>query len=220
MSATSSADRSKDRRRRKDIEANWGNFAMLNKKYGYCEEKPLLSHLAKNDGDWLGALLKINHNLRYILLYAYQSFLWNKTVTLYLQDKGLAEIESEYLLGKLIFFEKLEDVSAVNLEMLEVPLIKHNTNIENTEIRTIYENVLAEESLTIEKFRIRSHPVFYFKEYLRNLVIKPESLAILDTGDDELNKERKFITLEFSLPPGSYATILLKRLFKSKFIEN
>ena len=80
MTATSSADRSRDRRRRKDIEANWNEFAMLDKKYGYCEEKPLLHHLKKNPTDWLGALLKINHHLRYILLYSYQSFSWNDSI--------------------------------------------------------------------------------------------------------------------------------------------
>ena len=216
MSETSSADRSRDRRRRKDIAANWGNFKHLDEKYGYCEEKPLISHLAKHEKDWVGALLKINHNLRHILLYAYQSFIWNKTVSFYLQNKGFAELASDYLLGQLLFFEKIDDADFSELEKLEVPLIKHNTDIENDEIRMIYDNVLAVEGLTIQQFRIRAHHDLYFKEFQREVVILPEELTIVDAGDDELNEGQKFVTLQFNLPPGVYATILLKRLFKSQ----
>ncbi|MCD4657890.1 MAG: tRNA pseudouridine(13) synthase TruD [Planctomycetes bacterium] len=216
MTATSSADKSRDRRRRKDIEANWGDFAMLDKKYGYCEEKPLLHHLKKKTEDWLGALLKINHHLRHILLYSYQSFIWNKTTSIYLNKLGIADLNIEYLLGRLNFYESPEASVFDTLRIIEIPIIRHNTQIENEELRAIYEDVLAEEGLTIQKFRIRSHPAFYFKEYLRKLVIVPENLEIIDVGSDDLNKDMKFVTLKFELPPGAYATLILKRIFKTE----
>ncbi len=216
MTATSSADRSRDRRRRKDIDANWNDFAMLDKKYGYCEEKPLLHHLKKNPEDWLGALLKINHHLRFILLYSYQSFIWNKTTSIYLQKLGIADLSTEYLLGSLNFYDSPDSSVFATIQNLEIPIIRHSTTIENEDLRRIYEDVLDEEGLTIQKFRIRSHPAFYFKEYQRKLVVVPENLEIIDAGSDDLNKNKQFLTLKFNLIPGAYATLILKRIFKTK----
>jgi tRNA pseudouridine13 synthase len=39
------------------------------------------------------------------------------------------------------------------------------------------------------------------------------------TADDELNRGRRKMTLSFELPKGSYATVLLKRLFHEALLS-
>ena len=46
----------------------------------------------------------------------------------------------------------------------------------------------------------------------RDAIIAPGGLE-WSSGDDELNRGRRKMTLSFELPKGSYATVLLKRLF-------
>lgn len=52
----------------------------------------------------------------------------------------------------------------------------------------------------------------YFRSFERKALVIPENLQLLEEGKDELNKARKKIKIEFSLPKGSYATIITKRL--------
>ena len=47
---------------------------------------------------------------------------------------------------------------------------------------------------------------------MRDAIVAPAGLKA-SADDDELNAGRKKLTLSFELPKGSYATILVKRLF-------
>ncbi len=46
----------------------------------------------------------------------------------------------------------------------------------------------------------------------RNMFVKAEKLNI-KTEDDELNKDKKKCIISFVLPKGSYATIVIKKIF-------
>ena len=52
-----------------------------------------------------------------------------------------------------------------------------------------------------------------FKEEARQLVLKPTDLTVSALSPDEDNRERSKVILEFILPRGAYATLLVKRLF-------
>jgi len=214
LTATSSADRSKDRRRRKFIKGNWGNFKLINSEIKYSEEKPLINHLSRFPRDWIGALKKISKHLKLLLIYAYQSFIWNETAARLVKYFYAADFSAEYLLGKFNFFETLSDEIHKEFNTLKIPLIKHNTTISNETISNLVSQVLTDEKLTIQKFRIRSQPAFYFKEYWRDFVVYPKDLKILGTNDDELNKGKLSFTFSVSLPSGAYATLIIKRLFQ------
>ena len=46
------------------------------------------------------------------------------------------------------------------------------------------------------------------------MIVIPKDLEVHTKEDDELNKNRFKLTLVFSLPRGSYATVLLKAIFR------
>jgi tRNA pseudouridine13 synthase len=61
-------------------------------------------------------------------------------------------------------------------------------------------------------FRLKKLPKTFFGKGLREAVVAPSRLES-SVGEDELNRGRKKWTLSFELPKGSYATVLVKRLF-------
>jgi tRNA pseudouridine13 synthase len=52
-----------------------------------------------------------------------------------------------------------------------------------------------------------------WKEEQRDVLVKPFDVRDVQVGPDERNAGRLCATLEFSLPRGAYATMMIKRLF-------
>ncbi len=219
LTATSNADKSKEKRRKNFIAEHWGNFEYIDKNLPPCEQKPLISHLRRQPRDFVGALLKIGSQLRNMLIHAYQSYIWNRTAKRYLLEKNAAHLEANYSLGKLYFYRELSDEMLAEFRALQIPLIRHDTKIKDALIKRITEEVLEAEGLSFEKFRLKTHPAFRFKEHWREFVLMPKQLEFTEFGDDELNPNKKRATFTLTLGKGAYATLIIKRLFQSTLIE-
>ena len=72
--------------------------------------------------------------------------------------------------------------------------------------------LLEEEKVEQRQFRLKKLAKTFFGKGLRDALMAPEGLTS-SAAPDELNPGRRKLTLGFELPKGSYATILLKRLF-------
>src|SRR5581483_5745755 len=55
--------------------------------------------------------------------------------------------------------------------------------------------------------------LLWFKHEERPLLVYPHKLIIGRTQPDELNRPLNKVNVAFTLPPGSYATLVVKRLF-------
>ncbi len=79
--------------------------------------------------------------------------------------------------------------------------------------------VLSREGVGIEEFNIKKETENFFKSYERNVIVKPAGFDMSLPEIDELNdngKNNRFkVTLSFSLPKGSYATVVTKRVFNN-----
>lgn len=56
-------------------------------------------------------------------------------------------------------------------------------------------------------------PGLFFKPYQLRVVARPEKFEMSEPHPDELYPGKFKVRVSFVLPPGAYATILLKRLF-------
>lgn len=158
---------------------------------------------------WIKAYQKIPGNIREILVSAYQSYLWNECVKIflrkYLDTKYLYSVE--YSVGSLLFFKKKigkqipETFQTISRDMKPA---EHEKNIVSY--------VLKKEGLELKDFDIRETGNFY-KSHEREVIIKPAGFKISKPEPDEFNHNRYKITVEFELPKGSYATVVIKRLF-------
>ena len=60
-------------------------------------------------------------------------------------------------------------------------------------------------------------PGMIWREEPRAVLVKPEEMGDVRIAPDEMHEGRVMATLSFALPRGSYATMLLKRLFAPPF---
>ena len=100
------------------------------------------------------------------------------------------------------------------IENIKIPLVAFDTEFESKEIEQLYNKVLDKHKLSLRDYIIRQIPDITPHGSDRELISKIKNLKISDLEKDELNKDRKKITLSFELQKGSYATIVIKRLTK------
>ncbi len=140
-----------------------------------------------------------------MLCQAYQAYIWNETVKGYLRRLGLELYSVSYLLGELLFYRKVPEGLFSELKAQKIPLPSPKLKL-NPGIKELMEGVLQKEGIpALEKFRTLAKGAT-FKTYPREVVVFPGNLNYVIKGKDT-------VQLEFFLPKGSYATVLLKRLF-------
>jgi tRNA pseudouridine13 synthase len=167
--------------------------------------------------DWKQAYFRIPPKLREMYVGAYQSYLWNECIKELLKriisKKSLYIIP--YAVDLLFFYKKISANEKQNLPE-RFQTISENIVPEEYEKEIIGE-ILEKENLSLNDFAIKKQVGNFFKTYKRQVIVYPKDFSISKQEIDELNdkgNENRFkITASFTLPKGSYATIVMKRLF-------
>ena len=71
---------------------------------------------------------------------------------------------------------------------------------------------MQEEDLSFNDFIIKQIPELTLEGELRNVFVEVKDMKIGKKEQDELNPEKKKVKVSFTLPKGSYATMLIKRI--------
>ncbi|MBL7050679.1 tRNA pseudouridine(13) synthase TruD [Candidatus Woesearchaeota archaeon] len=156
-------------------------------------------HLTKNPTDYVGAMRKISKKILMLYIHSYQSLLFNEMLNDYIKYHKHKTINTNF--GELSFpLEKIKQS--------KFPLIGFMTK-ENK----IVKDILKKENLILRDFIIRQLPNLSQEGQIRECFVDLTNLKISNLQQDELNKGKKKIKLTFSLPKGSYATMVIKSLF-------
>ncbi|WP_022852623.1 tRNA pseudouridine(13) synthase TruD [Thermodesulfatator atlanticus] len=171
-------------------------------------ERSLLEFLASHRPSkrtFKRAFALIDREYLLMLCHAYQAHIWNETVKLYLKKLGLRLYPVPYLLGELLFYRDFPEVLRPAILEKKIPLPSPRLKLDS-ELKAIMEEVIEKEGIPgLEKFRTLAKGAT-FKTYPREVAIIPEKIKYEEAGEDA-------VWVEFFLPKGSYATIVLKRLF-------
>jgi len=186
-------------------------------------EKDILRYLNDNPGDFVSALKTLPHNLLMMFIHAYQSYLFNRMVSLRLKrnlplnDALLGDVilpaDSDGLPNKDTQVEVKERNLSKASEMVRkgkgfvsAPLYGHKSKLSEGEQGDIERKVIEEENIEKEDFII------------------PEISSISSTGtrrnifapikDLEWKLKGEALKLDFSLNKGTYATTLLREFMK------
>lgn len=200
---------------------HWGDWERYCPYKAVARYRNILLHLREHPRDWAGAFLQIEPRYRTLLLFEYQSWLWNEGVRRLLQgflpDEEL--ISLRYQAGRLLFPREVPGEVLRDLRERTFPLLGPDTELDDERTREAVEATLARERITLEDLNLPHLPGMFFKHEERPVLIYPGKLVVSEARPDELNRGRYKINVAFTLPPGAYATLVTKRLFWFAMLE-
>ncbi len=197
---------------------HWGDWAaLMDKAPRPSNFRSVLTYLKDHpSGGWRKALNLIPANLLALYLSAYQSWLWNLIVARYLESAvagtGFAFATIRVAGHDLPLYLNAPEALRARLERLAVPLPNHQARWMDTALEDAAQSVLADEHLALNDFKARILKRAFVSRAARALVVRPSDVHVAEPENDELARRRWKVKLEFTLPPGSYATIVLKAL--------
>jgi tRNA pseudouridine13 synthase len=178
--------------------------------------RPLLEYLAAHRRAFRQALLLLDRSFLVFVLNAYQSFLFNEILGGWLAalaaEHGFRLLTRSYRHGRLLYPRELPPGLGEKLAGLRLPVPGFDSQLADPAVRAIAEAVLVREGIGWEDLRARQLPRVSVHGVEREALVFPGELRVGEPEPDELYPGRHRLTLEFFLPRGSYATLLLKRM--------
>ena len=186
-------------------------------------ERAILKHLAEKPGDYLGALRSLPLRLRRLLVESVSALIFNKALSRIISENLLREIEVGDLAIMLDRFGRPEpgrpiEVSSGNLSQVRmlierrrlaiaIPSPGYLSPIPKSRKGEILLEVMRELNLDLKMFRLKACPEASTRGSLRSIIVPRWSCRAS-------NLDEASIKVFVELPPGSYATVLLREIMK------
>ncbi len=196
-------------------------------------ERSMLRHLAKKPDDYRGAFGRLPRKLCELFVQAYQSYLFNRVLSRRIA-LGLPLNRAE--IGDYVVNIQRSGLPMLNMFIVATPsnLAKINELIQNGKMRLalsligfrkhgsqgmqgdIEKEILEEEGVSPEVFRINMMPEISLKGELRTAITPLNDFAIEEITCDSLTSRERKTRMSFMLYRSSYATIVLRELMKPR----
>jgi tRNA pseudouridine13 synthase len=207
-------DRAAQKQEKATLRTQWGNWAACKELLPRGHARSLVDYLLHHPSDFRGAVARLRPELRGLYLSAYQSHLWNRLLARWLHEHCRPEqlLAVPLRLGGFPMYRGLDDSQRQELGQLLLPLPSARTHLEPDDPRAgLVQAVLAEEELELRQLQVKGIRELFFSKGERAALCLPEGLRG-EAGPDDLNPGRQRLLLEFELPRGCYATLIVKRL--------
>ena len=242
-----SGDKREEKKRKKAIEEQWGNWQTILPLCRTAAERDIIEILTKGDSKnqlakAVNAIPKEQLSMHFS---AYQSFLWNQSLEHILLQHIKNPLKAKGKIMDYYFYQTLEENTFNKLKELLIPTVSYKIP-GNPEVTRVVREVLSERELKPSDFNLTKIRKSFFKSFLRPAIIFPiglrgkrdditgQAVSLDDTentsgtsmkGDsrtvpltpfeeDDIYPGYLKLKLKFTLPPGSFATMLVKGLGK------
>ncbi|OPY52992.1 MAG: putative tRNA pseudouridine synthase D [Methanosaeta sp. PtaU1.Bin112] len=186
-------------------------------------ELAMLNYLSEHPGDYAHSFDVLSANLKRLFVHAYQSYLFNRilshrlAVGMPLQKAVEGDIFC-FSEGGLPDVDRLQTVTSENKQAIDrlagrgrafltLPLIGFETEIVQGAQGEIERSILKEEGISPENFKVAENP---------DLGSRGTRRAALCIVKPQIRVEENLARMEFDLPKGSYATVILREYMKSQ----
>ncbi|MEM2970911.1 MAG: tRNA pseudouridine(13) synthase TruD [Candidatus Bathyarchaeia archaeon] len=194
-------------------------------------ERLMLKHLTKKPEDFAGAFKKLPAKLQRLFPQAYQSYLFNKFLSKRLangipleraevgdyvvnvQRNGLPML-TMYRVVKAETLAEINEAIKAGKMRLALPLVGFRQKPSQGVQGEIEKQILEEEGITPENFKIPFMPEISSKGELRTALTPIGNFQLKKVSDDQANPNKNKAKISFTLHRGSYATILLREIIK------
>jgi tRNA pseudouridine13 synthase len=196
-------------------------------------ERSMLQHLAKKPDDFIEAFRRLPIKLRELFPQAYQAYLFNKFLSKRIEnDFSLNKAEvGDYAVSversglPMIMMHKLANAGTIvetndaikaGKMRLAIPLIGFKQHFSGGVQGEIEKQILEEEGVSMESFKIRDMPEISARGELRTAITSLNDFSLNQISNDSVNPSRREAELSFRLYRGSYATVVLRETIKTR----
>ncbi|MDD4354230.1 MAG: tRNA pseudouridine(13) synthase TruD, partial [Candidatus Nanoarchaeia archaeon] len=120
-------------------------------------ERMVMNHLVKYPNDYVNSIRRLPKNIAKILVYSYQSYLFNLALS-ELYEKGL-------------------------ISDFELVLPGHESDVKSMGA-AVYEKIMEKENITFSDFKVRSYPEISSRGSMRKTLIYPKNFKIIEIKKD------------------------------------
>ena len=214
-------ERQKDRAFKEALEARWGDWQACREIAGsFGAHHSVFEHLGRDPEDFAGAFTYVASRLRLIHLYAYQSHVWNRAVAQWVRE--LTPVDERLVFDGLdsprVAFGGARPAALAHDATFRLPG-EGLEDVTDDHQHRLLRDVLAEERMVPDQFRIQGVSGFALKGEDRPVLVVPEHLRVRPAEPDVLNRGMSALRVRFELPRGAYATLVVKRLLASALKE-
>ena len=207
------------KKRKAQVAALWGKWEEM---APLCPE-PLLKQMLdilrrKGEGGYRACLKLIPAQEMGLYFSAYQSFLWNETLCRFLSKQPGEFFTVPVKTGDLVQYKTLDE--GVLARLLAEPLHTAAPDMppHASDIGDVFAAVLFERGVRLSKFRLKEVEQAYFSSFPRACAVIPENMQ-WKREEDALFPGKIALCVDFFLPRGSYATMMLKSAGEGGFQE-
>jgi tRNA pseudouridine13 synthase len=204
-------DRPKDREVKRLLREGWGDWPGLKERLPRGHLRSVVTFLADRSGDFKGALGVVRSDLRSLWLAAYQSHLWNRCLHALVTERvpGEDRVDLALKAGPCAFWRRLEPALHAELAATSIPLPSARVDLPPGPLGAVVARVLAEHGTSLERLDVKHPRGSFFSKGSRAVLLRLAELRS-STEADALYPGRESATLEFVLPRGAYATMIVK----------
>jgi tRNA pseudouridine13 synthase len=205
-------DRPDDEHEKRILREHWGDWRLCREQLRGSERGRIADFLTAHPTDFRRAITLPRQDLRSLWLAAFQSHLWNQMLAACIRKYCASGLPTSLTIGgrELPFFSNLESLNQEALFRFTLPLPSARLHLEEGELKTLIDQVLAAEGIELRQVRVKYPRDSFFSKGERVAIFQPAELASRAAADELFPGQQK-VTLEFTLQKGSYATILVKR---------
>ncbi|MFH0978086.1 MAG: tRNA pseudouridine(13) synthase TruD [Candidatus Woesearchaeota archaeon] len=162
------------------------DFALAASLLSIQGNEKIASHLKAHPNDFVGAIRMVPKSLVKLCVHSFQSHIWNKAAV---------------------------EISKQTPQTKQLKIVGFATDLEDDDASRVIRSILKVENVSINDFVIRQLPEFSVEGQERDIFSDVSDLKVKGLEDDDLNPGKKKCVLTFTLPKGSYATVLVDQMF-------
>jgi len=206
-------DRPAERDERQVLRVHWGDWGKCRERLPRSSHQNVIEYLTRRPGDFRRAIALVRQDLRSLWLAAFQSHLWNQVLATFISQICKPEQYTSHQIARraMPLFNELDDSQRERLAATLLPLPSARLHLEDEPLKSLYDQVLAAEGMELRQVRVKYPRDSFFSKGERAAIFRPGDFQH-QVAADELYEARQKLCLRFTLPRGSYATILIKRL--------
>jgi tRNA pseudouridine13 synthase len=197
-------------------------------------ERFMLRHLAKHTDDFVGAFRTLPVKLRQLFIQAYQSYLFNKSLSrriasglpldkaetgdyvVNLERSGLPMLSMHRTAYPAVLTEINKSIKNGRMR-LAIPLLGFRQSCSQGIQGEIEKKILEKERIRPDQFKIVTMPEISARGELRTATASLLEFKMVETSNEPV-RSSSHVELSFTLHRGSYATIVLREIMKPRSI--